>query len=324
LNKKSRMMGDYHVRFCERLGVKFPLSTRHKTVVSNAQKKEPMNKLIIIAILGLISLSSLYCQKAQSNLNSESRLYVDSIYSKNLGEYRKHNVYLPYGYSDQKKYKVIYATDGDESLATTFIKSALDSLIGNNLIKPIIYIGSHSNSKNIASTSMQTNDGMQMNIQYRNFEYVEEFAVGGPFKELANRFKNHMLYFKDELIPQIEEEFNINIDQSDRIFYGVSNGAGFGANLLNKHPRIIGTYVCYSPLGSNVEKNIWNKKLNYPKLYIQYGTKEDDLFKKEAENLNKKYKESNSFCDLRTFNGGHDYEEWNRQFPKTLIEILRQ
>jgi len=25
---KSRMMGDYHVRFCERLGVKFPLSTR--------------------------------------------------------------------------------------------------------------------------------------------------------------------------------------------------------------------------------------------------------------------------------------------------------
>jgi hypothetical protein len=23
------MMGDYHVRFCERLGVKFPLATRH-------------------------------------------------------------------------------------------------------------------------------------------------------------------------------------------------------------------------------------------------------------------------------------------------------
>ncbi len=26
------MMGDYHVRFCERLGVKFPLPTRHTTV----------------------------------------------------------------------------------------------------------------------------------------------------------------------------------------------------------------------------------------------------------------------------------------------------
>jgi hypothetical protein len=28
-NCKSRMMGDYHVRFCERLGVKLPLATRH-------------------------------------------------------------------------------------------------------------------------------------------------------------------------------------------------------------------------------------------------------------------------------------------------------
>ena len=30
-------MGDYHVRFCERLGVKFPLSTRHKTVTNYAK-----------------------------------------------------------------------------------------------------------------------------------------------------------------------------------------------------------------------------------------------------------------------------------------------
>ncbi|MFM8741658.1 MAG: hypothetical protein ACKOC0_15865, partial [Cytophagales bacterium] len=39
----KRMMGDYHVRFCERLGVKFPLPTRprgqssgHRTFASRA------------------------------------------------------------------------------------------------------------------------------------------------------------------------------------------------------------------------------------------------------------------------------------------------
>lgn len=283
-----------------------------------------MNKLIIITILSSICFSSLHCQEVQSKGNSESRFYVDSIYSKHLGEYRKHNVYLPGGHSTKKNYKVIYSTDGDESLAKSFIKSALDSLIEYKQIIPVIYIGSHSNTKNIASTSMQTDDGMNMNIQYRNFEYVEKFAVGVPFKELANRFKNHLLYFKDELIPQIEEEFNINIDQSDRIFYGVSNGAGFGANLLNKHPDIIGTYICYSTLGSNVEKNTWSKKNKYPDLYLQYGTQEGNLFKAEAESLNKKYKESNSFCELKTFNGGHDYKQWNKQFPSTIVEILRQ
>lgn len=38
-------MGDYHVRFCERLGVKFPLSTRHKTVVCHL-KNEQTNHIL--------------------------------------------------------------------------------------------------------------------------------------------------------------------------------------------------------------------------------------------------------------------------------------
>ncbi len=32
LYNKSRMMGDYHVRFCERLSVKLPLPTRQQTL----------------------------------------------------------------------------------------------------------------------------------------------------------------------------------------------------------------------------------------------------------------------------------------------------
>jgi len=44
---KSRMMGDYHVRFCERLGVKFPLSTRPKTVrFHNLATKSFMEKIL--------------------------------------------------------------------------------------------------------------------------------------------------------------------------------------------------------------------------------------------------------------------------------------
>jgi len=36
LYNKSRMTGDCHVRFCERLRVKFPLPTRRQTVVRHA------------------------------------------------------------------------------------------------------------------------------------------------------------------------------------------------------------------------------------------------------------------------------------------------
>ncbi len=38
LYDKSRMMGDYHVRFCERLGVKLPLLTRRRDIVINTEK----------------------------------------------------------------------------------------------------------------------------------------------------------------------------------------------------------------------------------------------------------------------------------------------
>ncbi len=38
-------MGDYHVRFCERLGVKFPLSTRQKLVVNNAEEMNVNTKI---------------------------------------------------------------------------------------------------------------------------------------------------------------------------------------------------------------------------------------------------------------------------------------
>ena len=38
------MMGDYHVRFCERLGVKFPLSTRHRNRYLQAEKHQKHNR----------------------------------------------------------------------------------------------------------------------------------------------------------------------------------------------------------------------------------------------------------------------------------------
>jgi hypothetical protein len=39
LTGKSRMTGDCHVRFCERLRVKLPLPTRQFTVVCKRQKQ---------------------------------------------------------------------------------------------------------------------------------------------------------------------------------------------------------------------------------------------------------------------------------------------
>ena len=43
-------MGDYHVRFCERLGVRFPLSTRHSTRYKRALAHTIPQRGIAVAI----------------------------------------------------------------------------------------------------------------------------------------------------------------------------------------------------------------------------------------------------------------------------------
>jgi hypothetical protein len=40
LYNKSRVRGEFQARFCERLGVKLPLSTRSPTVMGKAKKRK--------------------------------------------------------------------------------------------------------------------------------------------------------------------------------------------------------------------------------------------------------------------------------------------
>lgn len=281
-----------------------------------------MNKffrIVFFTVLGSVFFSF---QMRKANALTDSQFFTDSIYSKNLGEYRKHNIYLPKGFKRHKKYPIIYATDGSTSVeGISFYKTTLDSLIDNKIIIPTIYIASHSNPK-IAESTTNAGDKKKVIIDYRNFEYVEIFRFGKSNPDLSNRFKNHLIYFKDELIPQVEKKFNQNLQTNDRFFYGVSNGAGFGANLLNKYPEVIGTYICYSTLGSNVNGNKWHREKEYPDLYLQYGNEESFVFKREAEDLVRKYKSSNSFVELEIYEGGHDYKKWNEGFIKTISKLL--
>lgn len=271
------------------------------------------NKIILIVLL--VSANLFFGQN--------SKFYTDSLYSKHLKEYRKHNIYLPANFKEGKKYPIIYATDGAAIIADKDpFKKILDSLIGNKIILPVIYIESYSNTKIVDTLTL--GDGKKAYWSYRNYEYVQgNYTEGESKPALAKRYENHMLYFRDELIPTIEKTLKVKGKKNARIFYGYSNGAGFGANFLNKNPNVIGTFICFSTLGSNVDNLSWNNALKYPQLYIQYGNKEADIFKVEAESIINNYKNANSRFELNVFDGGHDYRKWNAEFAKTIVEILK-
>jgi enterochelin esterase-like enzyme len=275
-----------------------------------------MKKIIILLFAFLSTLIS--CKSIKSINLKESKYYSDSIYSNSLSEYRKHNIYLPKGFNKNKNYPIIYATDGNHIKENNFIKKSLDSLINNNIIKPIIFIESYCNIKIADSTSTTTGDGKTVKHMFRYFEYVENQTKD---KVLLKRFPNHMNYFKNEMMVQIEKKLNQTITKNDRYFYGFSNGGDFGLSLLNKHPELIGTYLCFSSVGMNSSKE-WKKDINYPNLYIVYGTEEGEWVSQENEFMKKVYLNSNSFAEIRSFEGGHDYKIWNQELIKLLTKLF--
>jgi enterochelin esterase-like enzyme len=278
-------------------------------------------KKIIILLLAFFSLF-ISCKTSKNITLNESKYYTDSIYSNSLSEYRKHNIYLPKGFNSEKHYPIVYATDGNEIKGENFIKKPLDSLINNKIIKPIIYIESHSNNKIADSTSTTLGDGTKVKLQFRNFEYVDNDSNTQDLKHLSNRFKNHMSYFENELISYIEKKLNQKNTKENRYFYGVSNGAGFGMSLLNKHPELIGTYLCFSTFGGDIQTNAWKKDFIYPNLYLIYGIQEPFFLKNDADFIKIVYQDSNSFAEIRSFDGGHDYRIWNAELIKLLTKLF--
>jgi enterochelin esterase-like enzyme len=282
-----------------------------------------MKKTFGITIIGILSLFIISCKSQTNTVNfeskshTESKLYTDSIYSEYLSEYRKHNIYLPKNFNENKRYSIIYATDGSEIDGEGFFfkesLNALDSLIDNNVIKPVIFIASFSNKKIISEEDF---------IGLRNYEYGYVKPTRIEDSLFVDRFKNHMLYFKDELITKIENQFNQNLNKEDRYFYGSSAGAGFGISLLKAYPNKIGTYLCFSAYGGDIKSSAWEEGIKYPNLHFQYGSEEPYL-KEDADFLKSKYKELDLYSDIKEFEGGHNYKIWDKEFIKTITELLK-
>jgi len=289
------------------------------------RKKLRMKIKIGILIIGILGVLSISCDSKKSTELSNSEFFTDSIYSKHLNEYRKHNIYLPQGFNDKKEYPIIYATDGSEIREKSFYKTTLDSLIENQIIKPVILIVSHSNNKIADSTSVTLGNGNKVKLGYRNFEYINDYAKTSRDSTLINRFKNHMQYFSDELISNVENKLNQKPNKRNRYFYGVSNGAGFGLSLLNTYPNKIGTYLCFSTFGGDIQENVWKDDTDYPKLYLQYGSEEPFFLKEDAEFLKSKYEELNLTANINEYDGGHDNKKWNEKFIEIItIELTNE
>jgi enterochelin esterase-like enzyme len=135
--------------------------------------------------------------------------------SKTVGTTRKMNVYTPPGYSQDKKYPVLYllhGIGGDETEWQRFAtpERLLDNLIEDGKAVPMIIV--------MPNGRAQKNDRAGRNV----FESAPAFAV----------FERDLL---DDVIPAIESRYSVQADREHRALAGLSMGGGQSLNFGLAH-----------------------------------------------------------------------------------------
>jgi len=269
-----------------------------------------MKSIFLISLFFIL----LGCQSKTNHLSieAESKLIQDSLYSKSLQEYRYFNIYLPPNYSNKKSYPVIYFADG-QMLSDSRYKKGFDSLFKNDSIKKSVVFGINSNSKLVDKDNP---------VSYRHFEYISFYKgiKDDNDDRLEHWYTNHMTFFTQEAISFAEKKYGVSKDRKDRIFYGASNGGGFGITLGIEYPKLYKTIICHSPTEVYREINWDTSQYEPPFFFLAYGDTND--FYKPSLTLDSLLTANNYKHELNVYKGEHDSDIWRQLMFETLEEIL--
>lgn len=263
----------------------------------------------IIMVFGIMLFISCNTTKKVNSSLKDSKVVHISIDSKSLGENRKLDVYLPKGYKKGVHYSIVYCADGQ--IVVNAYKAGIDSLIEHGIIPPILVVGEYSNEKKTQNR----------NLEYRNYEYVNrEEDVSTDESELKGRFANHYDFFTKEMIGFVEDRYGLT---NNRIFYGTSNGAGFGVSISAKEPALFKKYICMSMAAGDYEANNWSNQ-QAPYFYLAYGVAEPFPLVLETTGFDEFLTKEKIHHKLTTYEGGHQRQYWQVEFMKALPEILKE
>ena len=208
--------------------------------------------LLFIAIIALL----VSCTKtttpeapfAKSKLEVTSgNLWHADIFSPELNEIIKIDVWTPDGYTSSKKYPVIYMHDGQNLFDANStwnhqaweIDSVLGSLIADKKVKPAIVVGIHS------VDTTRIGDLMP--------ERVVEMTPLGEVRDFIDlmcrgqyRADEYLAFIVNTLKPIIDDKFSTLTDRKSTSIMGSSMGGLISIYGVTEYPEVFGAAVCMS------------------------------------------------------------------------------
>lgn len=221
------------------------------------------------------------------------KLEMVEYQSKTVGTTRKMNVYTPPGYSNDRKYPVLYllhGIGGDETEWERFAKPnlMLDNLIADGKAVPMIVV--------MPNGRAQKNDRAEGNVMAA----APAFAV----------FEKDLI---DDVIPAIESRYSVLADRQHRALAGLSMGGGQSLNFGLSHLDLFAWVGGFSsaPNTKSPEELVPEpqktaEQLNL--LWLSCGNK-DGLIR-FSQRLQRYLKEHNVPHIWNVDNHGHDATHW--------------
>ncbi len=181
---------------------------------------------------------------------------IDEIQSKQLGEERILNIYLPEGYNknDTIKYPVIYLLDGsaDEDFIHIVGLVQFNNFPWINRVPKSIVVG-------IANVDRK-----------RDFTYPTTIETDKNRYKTAGKSENFIAFIEKELQPYIENKYKTN---DCKTIIGQSLGGLLATEILLKNPTLFNKYIIISP-------SLWWDNAS---LLNQPSTILDDKFNKQTD-----------------------------------------
>ena len=178
-----------------------------------------MKKQLLFLFTVLILTNSCNKEKLDPDL-----IKTFNLYSNYTSTDYKIKVALPENYSATLKYETLYLLDGEFKLLL------------NHAVNESKKISESQNKQNIIVVAI----GGQA---FRERDYTPTKTNGGGDGGADNFSK----FLEQELIPKIEQDFNVDTTAKSRIIIGHSYGGLFTGFLFAKYPNLFSNYITLSP-----------------------------------------------------------------------------
>ena len=285
--------------------------------------------LLILAALPFIASA----QKAVKIGNVTGAVYRYKTFSSRYVEARNVDVWLPAGYSKNKKYAVVYMHDGQNLFNPNESSGGVDwgvdetmtRLIAEDKIEEAIVVGIWNTPKRVIEYAPQKA------YDIVNRKNIKNSSLATPQKAES---EDYLKFIVTELKPFIDANYSIKTDRINTFIMGSSMGGLISLYAASEYPQIFGGAGCLSthfPLGDGVMLEYMKKHLPAPKthkIYFDYGTLTLDAqyepYQKSADKIMKRkgYRQGVNWITRKFEGEEHSEKSWRKRVDIPITFFL--